>query len=207
MDNLVLVNKQHGLDLNYKPNDLESCDQDINARFKRDKYIRREACINFLKLRKDALIKKYDIYACSGYRTAEYQQSVFDKYFKQNYEMLKQKNPNEKDEVLNAMAYDLTAARVALPGHSEHQTGLAIDIECYYNDNYDQDICNDEEVEWMADNAYKYGFILRYPKGKEGITGYNYEPWHYRYIGEEYSYDYMKSGLTYEEYYEKVLKR
>ena len=68
----------------------------------------------------------------------------------------------------------------ARPGHSEHQTGLAIDVN-----SVDDSFRGTPEAIWLADNCYKYGFIIRYPEGKEGITGYKYEPWHIRYVGSE----------------------
>ncbi len=85
----------------------------------------------------------------------------------------------------------------AKPGYSEHQTGYAIDIT--YPNYKDEE--ESEEYKWLENNAYKYGYILRYPKDKEDITGYAYEPWHYRYLGKDLALKVYKSGLTYEEYY------
>ena len=84
----------------------------------------------------------------------------------------------------------------ARPGHSEHQTGLAIDV----NTTSDY-FANTPEAEWLSDNCYKYGFIIRYPEGKEEITGYKYEPWHIRFVGVGKAEKITKSGLTLEEYY------
>ena len=85
----------------------------------------------------------------------------------------------------------------ARPGHSEHQTGLAIDINCA-GSGFD----NTPEAKWLAENCWKYGFILRYPKGKENITGYQYESWHIRYVGKEWAKTITESGLTLEEYFQ-----
>ena len=86
---------------------------------------------------------------------------------------------------------------VAIPGTSEHEIGLALDI------NPDIEYSTTEEVYgWLAENAYQYGFILRYPEGKESITGINYEPWHYRYVGEECAAEIYESGMCLEEYLE-----
>lgn len=85
----------------------------------------------------------------------------------------------------------------ARPGHSEHQTGLAIDINCA-GSAFD----NTPEAKWLADNCWKYGFILRYPKGKESITGYQYESWHVRYVGKDWAKKITDSGLTVEEYFQ-----
>lgn len=85
----------------------------------------------------------------------------------------------------------------ARPGHSEHQTGLAIDINCA-GSAFD----NTPEAKWLAENCWKYGFILRYPKGKENITGYQYESWHVRYVGKDWAKKITDSGLTMEEYFQ-----
>lgn len=84
---------------------------------------------------------------------------------------------------------------VALPGTSEHQLAIAVDI------NVDKSMCSNAEVyAWLAENAYKYGFILRYPPGKQEITGTSYEPWHYRYVGVEAAEDIYEQEICLEEY-------
>ena len=89
-------------------------------------------------------------------------------------------------------AADTFSARA---GHSEHQTGLAMDI------NYIEDWFGDtKEGKWVAENCHKYGFIIRYPKGKDNITGYKYEPWHIRYLGKEIATEVYNSGLSLEEF-------
>ncbi len=85
------------------------------------------------------------------------------------------------------------------PGFSEHQTGLALDIVTY--DIQGNDFENTDEFKWLQENAHNYGFILRYPKDKENITGYSYESWHYRYLGKDLATKVKESGLTYDEYY------
>ena len=108
----------------------------------------------------------------SSYRTFEEQQEQYD------------------------MSNDDYASR---PGYSEQQTGLALDI---VSDGVQgNEFENTDEFKWLQENAHKYGFILRYPKDKEYITGYNYESWHYRYVGEELATKVKESGLTYDEYY------
>ena len=94
---------------------------------------------------------------------------------------------------------DYADTYAARPGYSEHQTGLAIDI---YVKGYDKtNFAQSPEAKWLVTNAYLYGFILRYPEGKEYLTGYSYEPWHYRYLGEALAKKVYDSGLTYDEYY------
>jgi len=175
-DYLVLVNKNNQLNFNYVPNDLES----ISLKYSNeDKYLRHEAKINFENLSEDALKLGYRIIAVSAYRDYNYQNQLFNNYV--------------KDKGLD-YALDCSAK----PGHSEHQTGLAVDVEGS-NNNYDNFI-DTKEYLWMKDNAHKYGFILRYPKGKENITGFKFEPWHYRYVGKELATYIYNNKLTLEEY-------
>ena len=120
-----------------------------------------------------------------GYRTMEEQQATFDDkvraYMHEGYS--------------ERRAEELAQEWVALPGTSEHQLGIAVDI------NADKARSTNEEVyAWLAENAYKYGFILRYPQGKEDITGTDYEPWHYRYVGKEAAEEIYKNQICLEEY-------
>ena len=121
-----------------------------------------------------------------GYRTAEEQQEILD----------------DKIQTYIIQGYSQSRAEktakewVALPGTSEHQLGIAVDI------NADKSKCSNEEVyAWLAENAYKYGFVLRYPPGKQKITGTSYEPWHYRYVGEEAAKEIYERGICLEEYF------
>ena len=95
---------------------------------------------------------------------------------------------------------DETAAR---PGHSEHQTGLALDVRSSTH----WDNLTDADYEWMLNNSYKYGFIIRYPKNNSTITGYQEEPWHIRYIGVEHATKVHELGITYDEYYDLYLTK
>ena len=122
-----------------------------------------------------------------GYRTAEEQQEILDDkiqtYINQGYSQVKAERTAKE--------------WVALPGTSEHQLGIAVDI------NADKSKCSNEDVYgWLAENAYKYGFVLRYPPGKQKITGTSYEPWHYRYVGIEAAYEINERGICLEEYFE-----
>lgn len=121
-----------------------------------------------------------------GYRTAEEQQEILDdkiqNYINQGYSQVK--------------AERTAKAWVALPRSSEHQLGIAVDI------NADKSKCSNEDVyEWLAENAYKYGFVLRYPPGKQKITGTSYEPWHYRYVGKEAAKEIYEREICLEEYF------
>ncbi len=135
-----------------------------------------------------------DLLVVSAYRTIEYQQQNFDK--------------SVQDRVDRGMSYDDayadTLAEVALPGESEHNAGLALDIMVEEYQNMDDDGFEDTEAfAWLDKHAAEYGFILRYPKGKQDITGIIYEPWHYRFVGLYYADEIKKSGLCLEEYYEQ----
>jgi LAS superfamily LD-carboxypeptidase LdcB len=128
---------------------------------------------------------------CSAYRTQEFQQFLFDNKV---YDVLwEETNDREK-------ARELAATIVALPGTSEHQTGLAADImdEVYPYLNEWQE--HTEAQQWLMEHCSEYGFILRYPDGTSDITGIIYEPWHYRYVGGKFAREITKRGITLEEY-------
>jgi LAS superfamily LD-carboxypeptidase LdcB len=113
---------------------------------------------------------------------------------------------NTQTAVFNAEvnAYGLAKAESesARAGHSEHQTGLAADLEPYDRKCEIADCFADTPAgKWLAENSYKYGFILRYPKGKENQTGYRYEPWHFRYVGKDLAAQLNKSGQTLEQFF------
>ena len=88
----------------------------------------------------------------------------------------------------------------ALPGQSEHQTGLCMDLISTKNVTLDETFADNPAYAWLVENAHSFGFILRYPKDKEGITGYSYEPWHYRFVGVEAATAIHEQGITLEEY-------
>lgn len=145
----------------------------------------KEAREAFEKMAAAALLEDYHLHAFSTYRSFEYQTSLYDRYV-------------ERDGAEEADRYS------ARPGYSEHQTGLAFDIG---EINKEQDwasssFAHTEAGQWLAENAHLYGFILRYPEGKESITGYMYESWHFRYVGIEVAKDIYENDLTLEEYLE-----
>lgn len=178
---LVLVNKNNQLSYDYIPNNLEKISLEYATE---DKYLQKEAKMAFEALSKDAKKMGYYIIATSTYRSYEYQDKLYNYYI----------------DTKGLKYADLCSAR---PGHSEHQTGLAVDV---MGSNKDYDLFAESiEFNWMKNNAHKYGFILRYPKGKEKITGFKYEPWHYRYIGTSVAKYIYEHNITLEEYY-KILK-
>lgn len=187
LDVTVLVNKEHILDKDYVPLEMYVVDENENNfhQFKDAslKPMLRSDIKEYVdKLINDAQELGLPIIVDSGYRSFKYQQVVLDALIKE-----------KGDE-----AFKL----VALPGASEHQTGLAIDFAYYENGIYNDDVKeNDKEAIWLKNNAWKYGFILRYPKGKEDVTGYNFEPWHFRFVGLKLAKYLFKNDLTLEEYY------
>jgi len=179
----VLVNKTVALPEEYVPSDLV----EPNVRFifeeKHEKRLMRAEAARALESL-FAAAEKDGIYLAgvSGYRTFETQNALFTYY-------------------VNTDGEELARRYSAEPGQSEHQTGLAMDVSgstgaCAADDCF----AGTPEAEWLAAHAHEHGFIIRYPEGKEGITGYMYEPWHVRYLGKELAADVYAKGVTYEEY-------
>ena len=133
-------------------------------------------------------------YICSAYRTWDDQVYLFDKKVKS----FTDKGYSEEDAKI------LAAKETAVPGTSEHQLGLAVDILCTSRPWLDEGQAQTETQKWLMANCHKYGFILRYPKGTTDITGIIYEPWHYRYVGVEIATEIMTRGITLEEYLGKI---
>ena len=171
----VLVNKYHKLDSKFEPSDLENIDSKYASGTQR---MRKEAKEHFEEMCANALKDGYKIYAGSTYRSYNYQLGLYNRYV-------------AKDGFKAAETYSARA------GYSEHQLGLAVDILNHSYEFIDED---NVEYNWLVDNSYKYGFILRYPRGKEYITGYVFEDWHFRYLGIELAKKVRDSGLTYDEY-------
>ena len=178
---LVLVNKKFKLPEDYIPEDLEKTDVKYSNE---DKYLRKEARIAFENLSKAAKEDGFQITAVSAYRPYSYQSKLYDEY-------------------VSTMGFDYAEKCSARPGHSEHQTDLAVDV---MGSNLDyNEFESSKEFDWMLNNAHEYGFILRYPKNKTNITGFKYEPWHYRYVGKTVAKIIYEEDITLEEYYDKYI--
>lgn len=138
-----------------------------------------ETMDNFNKLKSAALLEGLNIFIASGYRSYDRQKTLYENYAARD-------------------GYEKADTYSARPGHSEHQTGLAMDV----NEVSDA-FTNTPEAIWMSENCYKYGFILRYPKDKTEETGFKYEPWHFRYVGQELAEKLYNNGdwLTMEDYF------
>lgn len=175
IDGHLIVNKTFSVPSTYKPKNPAEA-------------IKGERCVNCLEqevmsayklMESDASAVGLNIYLASGYRSYSYQEGLYNNY----------------TSVSGVEKADTYSAR---PGHSEHQTGLCFDLNSV-NDSF----ANTDEGRWINDNAYLYGFVIRYPKGKESVTGYQYESWHLRYVGRELAEKLYNNGnwVTIEEYY------
>lgn len=181
-DILILVNKYNHLDSDYEPSDLKT----ISSSYSYWGSLREEANDAFLNMVKDAAKEGLKIINTSPYRSYKLQNELYTGYVKKD----------------GKAAADRYSAR---PGYSEHQTGLAIDVVTPTTSLHTFE--NTKEFIWMKDNSYKYGFILRYGEGMEYITGYKYEPWHYRYVGVNAAKIIYDENLTFEEYYYYYVKK
>ncbi|MFB8376998.1 M15 family metallopeptidase [Paenibacillus taichungensis] len=183
----VIVNKQRSLPEGYEPDDLV----EPNVPFSFDgphekRHMRKEAAEALEKLFAGAKADDIELRAVSGYRSYQRQVSIYNNN-------VKTKGKEYTDRVSS------------VPGHSEHQTGLAIDVSSPSVGNAIEEVFGtSKEGQWLAEHAAEYGFIIRYPKGEEAITGYVYEPWHIRYVGTDLAPDVVKSGLTLEEYFDEA---
>ena len=169
----ILVNKSHRLPISFVPENLVQIPGT-------KEFISKIVYEKFLQLQEQAKQEGINIFIDNAYRTWLTQAKMW-KYF------------------AGKIGFEATMRRVAVPGYSEHQTGLAMDLGVMKNNEVAK--ITDVEVQFLENNAYKYGFILRYPKGKEDITGYQYEPWHIRYVGEDLALYLKENDLTLEEYY------
>lgn len=184
----LIVNKYYYLTEDYVPDDLVAISTKYSWGSSGTQKVRKEAYDQYLKMH-EAANSEANIYLMvnSSYREYKKQDQVYNNY-----------------RVNHGEAYaDKIAAR---PGFSEHQTGLALDI--FEIKNSQQATFKDTEAyKWLKDNSYKYGFILRYPEGKENITGYNFESWHYRYVGVDLAKKIYNSNLTFDEYYAYYIEK
>lgn len=183
----ALVNKQFKLPDDYEPKDLVYPDVPFIFSEKIEKRkMRKEAAAALEQLFAAAKKDNTPLSGVSAYRSHATQKALFESYVK-------------KDGEAKARTYS------AVPGHSEHETGLAIDVtgssgKCAAEDCFG----GTPEAKWLESHAAEYGFIIRYPKGKEAITGYQYEPWHIRFVGTKVAKEIASRGVTMEEYYNAV---
>jgi zinc D-Ala-D-Ala carboxypeptidase len=182
---LILVNKQHPVNKEYKPDDLTAMKYFVSNRSAETRFMRAAAVTAFNQLVEKAAQDGIDLKMTTAYRSYGFQKILFDNYVSQSGE---------------AAANRFSAK----PGQSEHQTGLAVDVSSSAIDyQLTEDFGETAEGKWLAAHAHEFGFIIRYPKDKESITGYLYEPWHIRYVGKFAAKDIYDQNLTLEEYLQK----
>lgn len=177
-DYLMLVNKYYTLGPDYEPDDLV----DIDPYYGKGR-TRAEVYEQYMNLADDAFNLGYSFRICSAYRSYDYQAGLYNKYL--------------NEEGGNQAVVDTYSAR---PGHSEHQSGLCLDLaDAVYGMD---DFGKSEASTWINENCWKYGFIIRYTQEKVKITGYQAEPWQIRYVGSpQIAKDIMDRGITFDEYY------
>ncbi|MDD2410011.1 MAG: M15 family metallopeptidase [Bacilli bacterium] len=174
IDDYLIINKSYALSKDFIPeNTYEKIADEICTTC-----IDKEAYEKWLNMKNDAAAINLNIYIASGYRSFEYQKGLYEK------------NVNKDGDFANKYS--------AKAGHSEHQSGLAIDLN-----SVDASFAATDEGKWVNENAYLYGFIIRYPKEKGQITGYKCEPWHLRYVGLDLAEKLYNDGkwITMEEYF------
>lgn len=181
-DLLVLINKKIRLPSNYTPPDLISLVGSVAA--SSGSSLRSEAALNLINLVNDAKADTKNLSIVSAYRSYSQQLSVFNGW-------------------VASAGLKSAESFSARPGHSQHQLGTAVDFGVNGQSNFNESFGVTAEGQWLFANAHNYGFVLSYPKGKEAITGYSYEPWHYRYIGKENAQKMISSGLILEEYLQR----
>lgn len=175
----TLINKYNKLADDYVITDLVNLEKEYSTNKLAIKQI---AALPLMTMIDDAKKEGINLNVISAYRTNERQKELYNSSVKKNGKK-------------HALLYS------AKPGHSEHQLGLAVDLNTTQ-----EKFKNTKEYAWLKENAHKYGFIERYPKGKEDITGFNYEPWHYRYLGVDIATKIYNENITFEEYIVKYSK-
>ena len=178
-NSLMIVNKFYKLDEDYHYGELVTVDKKYSVN-DNDK-LEKKTYEAFKQLVEAAEKENLHIRSKSAYRSYNTQKNLYERYKKTN-------------------GFEWAEKWSAHPGNSEHQTGLALDV-CSKDTYTIQKFSSTKEFLWMKDNSYKYGFILRYPEGKEDITGYNYEAWHYRYVGKKVAKYIYENDITFEEYW------
>ena len=184
---LVLINKQNSI-----PDDYTFQLGTIKGKMQCDKRIL-EDLLAMLEAAEEGGV---NLTICSPYRDLEYQQMLFnrkiERYMKRGMSYME--------------AYQLSSQAVTVPGASEHQIGLALDIVCNDYMSLDEGFGDTKAGKWLATNSCRFGFILRYPEGKENITGIEYEPWHFRYVGKAAATVIMEQGISLEEFWEEYVE-
>ncbi len=192
----TLLNKQNPIDEDFEPSNLVQIPEKYTHSYKHGTNVYLEETTMkaleamLLAMNEDGI---EDVFVQSAYRTHAYQNVLFNTYIEREME----KGLSREQATINANKYS------AKPEYSEHRTGLCIDFTTNSIHGAVDDVFETTEAyTWLKDNAWKYGFVMRYPENKEDITGYIYESWHYRFVGFEVASIMYQTGLCYEEYLE-----
>lgn len=177
---LAPMDKKHRLPKTYEPNDLVV----LKGYEKEERQLRQEAYAQLQKLLSAAAAARIDTFVISGYRSYEYQKSVFANWVKRERDA----GYSEAEAVKRASTYS------ALPGHSEHQLGTAVDLMCAKCEPFVDSEGNEELYDFIANNAHLYGFVVSYPPATQQLTGYISEPWHIRFVGKEIATELFERG-------------
>ena len=191
---LILVNKENPCGADHVPKSLSGLPVRLTL-YGKDWSLESNAALAAEALVLELHARGYeDIVISSAYRDYAYQQMLFNNSLREE----KADHPDWTEEQCRAEVL----TELALPGQSEHQTGLCVDLISTKKakPTLDETFADNPAYAWLVENAHNFGFILRYPKGKEGITGYSYEPWHYRFVGVEAATAIHEQGITLEEY-------
>lgn len=189
---LLLVNKQTLLPEGYAPKALSKV-KDTHKDIELEATAARALEAMFIEMRADGVAD--GLFVTSAYRSYDYQVWLFNYYIEEE---------KAKDRTLSdAEARETVLRYSAAPGTSEHQSGLCVDLMTNQMRELDESFEKYPVFDWLSENAWKFGFILRYPKDKVATTGYDYEPWHYRFVGRTAAYEIYKDGLCLEEYLAK----
>lgn len=183
---LVLVNKEHAL-----PEDYVVELHWLNNRSCAVSELMYDALCDMLS---DGSADGREYVVASGYRSKEYQQQLLEEDIAAAMQL---------QGLTYEEAYELETRETMPPGYSEHETGLAVDLVSLTYQMLDEGQEKTEENRWLQEHCSEYGFILRYPKRKEDVTGVAYEAWHFRFVGKEAASEIMRRGITLEEYLEE----
>ena len=184
---LILVNKQNSI-----PEGYTFQTDKIQGRMQCDERILDDLLDMLYAAEEDGV----NLVICSSYRDMEYQKMLFDRKIRRYM--------NRGMSYLEA--YQLSSRAVTVPGTSEHELGLALDIICNSYTSLDEGFGDTKAGKWLAANSCRFGFILRYPEGRENITGIEYEPWHFRYVGKAAATVIMEQGISLEEFWEEYVE-
>lgn len=186
---LCLVNREVSLEKEFEPEVLVKPDVRTRKESLQERiFMTEEAARALENLFGAALTEKgYTLLAVSGYRSYGYQQVLF----------------NQKAQAVGRQQASLTVAKA---GESEHQLGLAMDVQCADEPTLSIDFADTKEGQWVAENAHRFGFIIRYKEEWSDLTGYDYEPWHLRYIGTAHATAVYMLNIPFETYFEQLIK-